>query len=519
MELTVDQMIQQGVAAHNQGNLQEAERLYRAILQLVPTHPDASHNLGLLAVAVNNIEFALPLFKTAIEQNPKIEQFWLSYIDALTRENEFKHAKRVIKKAKKAGFVGKKLKAAEGRLLRSPQGQVNQPSVEVAFPSEAQINSLRVSYQNGHYGDAENLARLITQQFPEYQFSWKVLGALLGQAGRHSEAIIVNEKSVKLAPQDAEAHSNLGNTLKELGRFEQSESSYRQAIALKPDLDEVRYNLGVLLFETKQYSNAKEQFELIDIHDSRSYAIRCSYLQDEETIFYQKLERLINQGQVNAVIGSLICCSEIKYGIKKLNPFCNKPLNYVLNTNLSGLYDFEDIFVSTAIDVLTDGPMSHKVQTLLTNGTQTAGNIFSLDQVLGTEIESIIRVEIEKYRMHFVESEEGFIKKWPTSYNLFGWLVCMQSGGKLDSHMHDSGWISGSIYINVPPKSKPDSGNLVVCSSDAEQFPGIKAGQESIIEVSTGSLCLFPSSLHHYTIPFEQKENRIVLAFDVVPIK
>jgi hypothetical protein len=30
-------------------------------------------------------------------------------------------------------------------------------------------------------------------------------------------------------------------------------------------------------------------------------------------------------------------------------------------------------------------------------------------------------------------------------------------------------------------------------------------------------LCLFPSSLHHYTVPFEEAENRIVLAFDVIP--
>jgi hypothetical protein len=35
--------------------------------------------------------------------------------------------------------------------------------------------------------------------------------------------------------------------------------------------------------------------------------------------------------------------------------------------------------------------------------------------------------------------------------------------------------------------------------------------------VVTGSLCLFPASLLHYTIPFESEEERVVLAFDVVP--
>ena len=83
MELTVEEALQQGVAAHNEGKLQDAERLYRTILQSQPTHPDANHNLGVLAVSVNEAEAALPLFKTALEANPNREQFWLSYIDAL----------------------------------------------------------------------------------------------------------------------------------------------------------------------------------------------------------------------------------------------------------------------------------------------------------------------------------------------------------------------------------------------------------------------------------------------------
>ena len=83
MELTIEQALQQGVAAHKEGKLQEAERLYRAILQSQPAHPDANHNLGVLALSVNKADAALPFFKTAIEANPKIEQFWLSCIGPL----------------------------------------------------------------------------------------------------------------------------------------------------------------------------------------------------------------------------------------------------------------------------------------------------------------------------------------------------------------------------------------------------------------------------------------------------
>ena len=129
MELTVDQALQQGVAAHKEGKLEEAERLYRAILQSQPLHPDANHNLGVLAVSVNKADAALPLFKTALEANPKIEQFWLSYIDALIKEKQFDNAKQVLEQAKKQGVAGEKLNVLETQL--TPTAQVNEPKLAV----------------------------------------------------------------------------------------------------------------------------------------------------------------------------------------------------------------------------------------------------------------------------------------------------------------------------------------------------------------------------------------------------
>ena len=46
MKLTFEQALQRGIAAHKEGNLKDAERFYRAILQSNPAHPDANHNLG-----------------------------------------------------------------------------------------------------------------------------------------------------------------------------------------------------------------------------------------------------------------------------------------------------------------------------------------------------------------------------------------------------------------------------------------------------------------------------------------
>ena len=107
MKLTIEQALQHGIAKHKQGKLQDAERLYQAILQSQPSHADANHNLGLIAVSLNKFALALPLFKTALEAFPEIEQFWLSYIDALIKENQLKTAESVLAEGRNEGFLGK----------------------------------------------------------------------------------------------------------------------------------------------------------------------------------------------------------------------------------------------------------------------------------------------------------------------------------------------------------------------------------------------------------------------------
>ena len=158
-------------------------------------------------------------------------------------------------------------------------------------PSQEELIRLLEQYQTGQYDDAEKLAVYITQEFPYHHFGWKILGAILGQTSRISEAVNANQKSVELAPQDPEtrynlgimlqklgrlaeaeasyrqaivlksdyarAHNNLGITLQELGRLAEAEASYRQAIALKPDFAEPHYNLGITLQELGRLDEAE----------------------------------------------------------------------------------------------------------------------------------------------------------------------------------------------------------------------------------------------------------------------
>ena len=139
-------------------------------------------------------------------------------------------------------------------------------------PSQLQLKTLLDHYQKERYNDAETLALTITQKFPNHQFAWKVLGAVLGQTGRKSEAVDANQTAVALFPHDAEAHYNLGNTLKGLGRLEEAAASYKQAIALQSDFAESHYNLGIALQELGRLEDAEASY-------TQAIALKLDYVE------------------------------------------------------------------------------------------------------------------------------------------------------------------------------------------------------------------------------------------------
>ena len=254
MELTIVEALQQGITAHKAGKLDEAERLYRAILQSQPSHPDANHNLGVLAVSVNKVDVSLPFFKTALEANPKIEQFWLSYIDALIKDKQRDVAFQVLEDAKKHGVTSEQLNVFASQLIPEVQ------STNLTSPSKEQLDNLLGYYQKGRIAEAEKLGLSLTEAFPSHSFSWKVLGALFGQTGRHSEALRANQKAVELSPGDATAHGNLGVALQELNRLKEAEASYKQALVLNSNYTQSYYNLGITLKELEKPERARACF-------------------------------------------------------------------------------------------------------------------------------------------------------------------------------------------------------------------------------------------------------------------
>lgn len=350
----------------------------------------------------------------------------------------------------------------------------------------------------------------------EYAVAHFNMAISFAASGNSGSAISCYKTVLSLDPHNFAAYINWGALLKEQGKDQDALVIFKKAAALSPQNPDAHYNIGLMLYQSRDYSSAIVSLKKDKRLKSQTTLMKCYYKAEKEFEFYQQVDHLISKGANNAVIGSYLFRAKQRFGVTRSNPFCNNPLGYVYTSDLKTICDFEEIFVSSANEMLSSNKVEKRHQPLVLNGEQTAGNVFDQFQENTKEIKNIIFTEVEKYKLKFTNSDEGFIKAWPKEYTIKGWLVSMKSGGSISPHIHDKGWISGSIYINVPFKNEKDSGNLILSTGEKGKATHNELETKNI-DVVTGSICLFPSSLLHYTVPFQATENRTVLAFDIEP--
>ncbi|HVS57134.1 MAG TPA: tetratricopeptide repeat protein, partial [Casimicrobiaceae bacterium] len=63
-------------AYHDAGQLRQAEAIYRQVLQVSPSHPDALHLLGMIAYQVGSNEIAVELLNKAVQTRPTDPEFY-----------------------------------------------------------------------------------------------------------------------------------------------------------------------------------------------------------------------------------------------------------------------------------------------------------------------------------------------------------------------------------------------------------------------------------------------------------
>ena len=255
MELTLDQALQKGVEAHKAGKVQEADQYYTAILKTQPKHPDANHNMGVLAVGVGKVQEALPFFKTALEANPSIAQFWFSYIDALIQLNRMDDAKAVFDQAKSHGAKGDGFDQIEKRL----NSGVNITS-KTQEPSQDQLQPLIDLYTNALYEEALTEAKKLLITFPNSINLYNIIGAGYRGLGMLEKAIDAFNQAIFINPDYPEAYSNIGLALRDEGKLDKAIEAYNKAISIKPDFAEAYNNMGLALQDQGKTKDAIEAY-------------------------------------------------------------------------------------------------------------------------------------------------------------------------------------------------------------------------------------------------------------------
>jgi len=200
---------------HRQGRLPDAERLYRDILSVEPSHRDALHLLGVAAYQGGRHAEALDLIRRAIALDGSHATFHNSL-----------------------GAVHQAL----GDLPSAVAAYRTSLMLDMDH-ADAHGNLALALRQMGHLAEAVATLRRAVMLAPRNPVLLNSLGVSLRAIGSVAESVECYRRALAAREDFWEAHSNLGNLLKDQCLFDAALVHYQRAIELAPDKPIVRSNL------------------------------------------------------------------------------------------------------------------------------------------------------------------------------------------------------------------------------------------------------------------------------------
>jgi protein O-GlcNAc transferase len=171
---------------HRAGRLDEAEQLYRQVLQAEPKHAEALHLIGVLCLQRGRHDLAISYIEQALAISPPIAVFH---------------------------------------------------------------NNLGLAHQAlGQWDQAASYYRQAAHLQPDYAVAYANLGAVLQSQGKATEAEKHLRHAIRLQPRHAQAHTILGNALAEQGKLDDAVACHQLALRLEPNLVDAHVNLGSVFF-------------------------------------------------------------------------------------------------------------------------------------------------------------------------------------------------------------------------------------------------------------------------------
>ena len=215
----IGRVLRHAVAAHQRGDLDAAERDYRAVLRTDPAHADAVHFLGLLLHQRERHPESVPLLERSLALAPG---------NALYRNN--------------LGGVLKEL----GRLGEAERLYREALALKPDY-ADAEVNLAILHAAQGDYAQAVVACeRALRLDSANYQ-AWRVRGEALQQRAETREALQSYSRACELAAADPDRLLDLGVPFREAGDVDGARRCCEQALALRPDFPEAENSLGNVL--------------------------------------------------------------------------------------------------------------------------------------------------------------------------------------------------------------------------------------------------------------------------------
>jgi tetratricopeptide (TPR) repeat protein len=133
----------------------------------------------------------------------------------------------------------------------------------VIKPDFAEVHNNRGNVLNrlGQHEVAIACFRKAVQTKPQYAEAHNNMGVALYDAGQVAEAVASYREALKVRPAYAEAHNNLGNALTDLGQSEAALASFNSALQINPRYSEAYCNMGDTLRSLGKAEEATRCFE------------------------------------------------------------------------------------------------------------------------------------------------------------------------------------------------------------------------------------------------------------------
>jgi predicted TPR repeat methyltransferase len=364
-------LFQDGLRAHQAGQLPDAEAAYRRVLELDADHADANHLLGVIAHQAGDHGAAVELIGKAIRHAPSTAAYHCNLGNALHELGRLDEAAASQRQAialnpdyAKAHNNLANVLLAQGRSIDAVASYQKALSI-VPDDAETHVNLGIALHELGRLDEAEASYRKALALDPDYARAHTSLGNTLQETGRLEDAVASHQQALSINPDYAEAHANLGNALKEAGQLEDAAASHEKAIRLKPDLAEAHNNLGSVRQEQGRLDEAAESYrkalaikpDYAEAHNNLGVALQELGKLDEALASYRRALDIDPGLQevrhyISSIIGETTDIAPEEYVRKLFDVYAQRFDDHLTNT----LGYKIPALTRQAVDALPDGP-------------------------------------------------------------------------------------------------------------------------------------------------------------------